>query len=126
MGGDFAFQSWNYVKASFCLDPAAQNHDNGCTGTGCNVSLMDKTFLKDRHLDVEISKMASSLQVHGVGASKHATSQYVTIPIHMSDVDKAEDKVLVCITRGFHLVEDLRANVLTGNDNISPEAWPLW
>ena len=70
--------------------------------------------------------MASSLQVRGVGASKHVTSEYVTISIHMSDVDKAGDKVLVCIRRGFHLMEDLRANVLTGNDNISPETWPLW
>ncbi len=55
-------------------------------------------------------------------ASKYTTSEYVTIPIHMPDVDKAGDKVLACIRRNFHLVEDLRANVLTGNDIIGPGA----
>ena len=83
---------------------------------------MDKTFLKNRHPDVEIFKIASSLQVRGVDASKHVTSEYVTIPIHIPDVDKAGDTVLACIRRGFYLVEDLRTNVLTGNNIISPQA----
>ena len=83
---------------------------------------MDKTFLKDRYPDSKKSKMASSLRVRGMDAFKYMTSEYVTIPIHMPDVDKAGDKVLACMRRDYHLLEDLCANVLTGNNIIGPEA----
>ena len=114
MGGDFAFRSWNYIKASFYLDPVAENNDDGCTDTGCSISLMNKIFLKDRRPDVNVSKMASPLRVRSVGPSKHVTSENVTIPIYMPDVDKAGDKVLRYLRRELHLLEDLCANVLIG------------
>ena len=104
MGGGFPFRSWNYAKTFFYLDPLAENNKDGCTDTGYNFSLMDKTFLKNRHPNVKVSKMASSLRVRGVRASKHATSEYVTNPIQVPDVDKAGDKVLACIRRDYHLV----------------------
>ena len=69
--------------------------------------------------------MASPLPVRGIGISKHETSEYVTVPIYLPGVQdtgpNSGSKALACIRRELHLVDNLRANMLVGNDILGPE-----
>lgn len=124
VGNGFAFRSWNYVRANARLTLDGPG-DTICLDSGCGVSLVDKAWLTKQLPEVTISKIALPLPVRGIGISKHETSEYITVPIYLLGVQdtgsKSESKALACIRRELHLVDNLRANILVGNDILGPE-----
>ena len=93
---------------------------DACLDTGCGVSLIDRTWLKSLLPDAAILKMSSPLKVRGVGTNRHETNEFVVIPIYLPG-QKDGQEVLACVRRELHLVDDLRAHMLIGNDIIGPE-----
>ena len=121
LGNGFAFRSWTYAKISARLLPDANDVDV-CIDSGCGVTLIDRAWLLSILPEVKILKMASPLKVRGLGTSKHETSEYVTSPVYLPAVDKNTDKkILACVRREVHIVDDLRAKMLIGNDILGPE-----
>lgn len=90
-----------------------------CLNTDCDVSLADKVWAKSKLSNQVVSKMTSSLRVRDVKATKHETSDYITTSIYLSEVDDFDNRVLACIRREIHLVDDLRIKMLIENDIIS-------
>ncbi len=65
--------------------------------------------------ELKVAKMASPLKVRGVGSTKHETDEYVSVTIYFPG-QKERKEALAFITRELHLVDDLRAKMLLGND----------
>ena len=90
--------------------------------TGCGVSLVDRAWLHTLLPEVKISKISSPLKVRGVGANRHETDKFVVIPIYFpgKKIDGGTE-VLAKVQRELHIVDELRAHMLVGNDIIGPE-----
>ena len=65
--------------------------------------------------------MASPLRVRSVGPLRQESHDYVAIPCYLPATHDSGEKVLICFQREFHIVNDLRAKMLIGNDIITPE-----
>ena len=102
------------------LQPDADETDT-YLDSGCGVSLADRTWLQSNLPDLKVLKMASSLKVRGVGANKYETDKFVVMSVYFPCKAQDGNKVLAYIRREFHLVDDLRTQILIGNDVIGPE-----
>ena len=124
VGNGFAFRSWNYVRANARLTLDGPG-DTICLDSGCGVSLVDKAWLTKQLPEVTISKIALPLPVRGIRISKYETSEYITVPIYLPGVQdtgpNSGSKALACIRRELYLVDNLRTNMLVGNDILGPE-----
>jgi hypothetical protein len=92
--------------------------------TGYLVSLINKDFLLKQALDIEIHTMATPVTVSRLSSSKHVTNKYAICNIRILGINnnsKAKDQVKVIITRELHIVDELRANALIGNNIIVPK-----
>ena len=121
LGNGLAFRGWTYAMIRASLDPE-KDGDLVCADTGCGVSLVDRIWRAEQAPNATISKMASPLKVRGVGSSSHETLEYITHNICIPARDKNGKPVITCIRRELHIVDDLRAKMLIGNDILGPEA----
>ena len=126
----YAFRGWKY--ASFKLRLAKEVMQEGavaardsqeseaCADTGCSVTLGDKKYVLRMVPGIEIRKMASPVPVKGLGNRIVMTDEYVVLTIF---VDGLVDGVArtACFSTEVHLVEDLKANMLIGNDTLVPQ-----
>lgn len=120
IGTGFSFRGWNYARFSLRFQPTSKDEE-GCADTGTGVTLADKSWMLRQIPDLEIKKMSSSLRVKGLGSSMHNTDEYVLVPMYLPAKKEDGVKVLCCIRREIHLVKDLKANMLMGNDILGPE-----
>ena len=120
LGNGFAFRNWTYAMIAAKLSPENVEEDV-CADTGCGVSLIDREWHKQQSPASPISKMATPLRVRGVGSSHHETSEYITQRIYLPATDDDGKPILACLHRELHIVDNLRAKMLIGNDIIGPE-----
>ena len=120
LGNGFAFRNWTYAMIAAKLDPE-KDEEEVCADTGCGVSLIDREWLGEQCPNGSISKMASPLRVRGVGSSHHETAEFVTQHIYLPAIDEKRNPILACLYRELHIVDNLRAKMLIGNDIIGPE-----
>ena len=66
--------------------------------------------------------MSTPLKVRGIGASKHESSEFAALSLYFPGKNGVGDLVYVALQCEIHLVEDFRANLLIGNDIMSPKA----
>ena len=92
-----------------------------CLDTGCSVSLVDRQFLMKNLPDVEMFRMKSPISVRGIGANKHQTDEYVVLPIYLPGKKQNEDVMAMISPREIHIVDQLKAQMLVGNDILQPE-----
>ena len=123
IGTGYGFRGWNYAKAKASLAVAAVPEDV-CLDTGASVSLMDRNFFKAQAPNTPIRTMASPLQVRGLGTNRHESWEYAICDIHMPGT-KDGQKVTSLFRREVHLVDNLKANMLLGNDIIGPEGFAI-
>lgn len=67
-------EAGHYVTAAVGLAPG-QPTNQVCLDTGCNMTMIDREFLKQAAPDTEIRRMASPIPVRGLGANMHQTPQ---------------------------------------------------
>ena len=121
LGNGFAFRSWTYAKIPARLLPDVDDVEV-CIDSGCGVTLIDRAWLLSLIPDIKILRMASPLKVRGLGTTKHETTEYITNPIYLPAVlRETNTRVLACIQREIHIVDNLRAKMLIGNDILGPE-----
>ena len=147
LGLEYAFCNWNYAMVLAALKPNFWSHDetlskqhiktppinanwieaqeaassdrNGCMDTECGVTLIDRDWLKAQLPKAKILKMATSLNIKGIETLKHETDEYVLKTLYFLAISNKGQPVVVCIRFELHLVDNLRANILIGNDIIS-------
>ncbi len=67
--------------------------------------------------------MSTPLIVWGIGASKHESGEFVALFLYFSGKNNTRQLVYAFLTCEIHLVEDFKANLLIGNNIISPESF---
>ena len=60
--------------------------------------------------------MTSLLKIRGVGFLKYEISEYIIQDLYFSKLDDKGYKMLICIRRKLHIVDDLRAKMLIENN----------
>ena len=65
--------------------------------------------------------MSTPLKVRGIGASKHKSEEFAALSLYFPGKDDAGRLVYASVRYEIHLVDSLRANLLIGNDIMSPE-----
>ena len=148
LGSGMAFRSWNFASTSVSLDKetfkdfdydapvnasaapltseeASPTSHTGCIDTGCGPTLIDREWLKRQLPDVKIHKMAVALKVRGIGSSRHKTDEYITEPLYFPALSKADESIIACIRRELHIIDNLRVNLLIGNDILGAEGFVL-
>ncbi len=124
IGSGVAFRGWTYAQIAVRLDPTGKDF-HVCSDTGASVTLIDRAWLLSEIPNVEISKMAFPVSVRGLGTSRHQTDEYVLVPFYCPGVDENGQKALACIRRELHIVDDLRAKMLIGNDIVGAERFVI-
>lgn len=87
----------------------------------CSVTLIDKKWLCKHASGEKLLKMAVSLKMRGIGASKHELNEFILMPIYSLGVNKHKQPVYAWTHREIYLVDGLKANMLIENDIIMPE-----
>ena len=120
VGTGLAFRGWNYAHILVRMLLTAIDEEV-CIDTGCGVTLADKPWLLALLPEVEIRRMPKALRVKGLGTAMHDTDEYVLVPMYLPAVKQDGTRVLCRIVREIHLVDNLKAHMLIGNDIVGPE-----
>ncbi len=127
LGLGFSFRGWTYATTAVTLAPehlpqSSDPDSTTCLDTGYGVTLVDKHWLLKHLPDQKINTMSTPLKVRGIGALKHESSEFADLSLYFPGKNSVGDLVYAALQCEIHLVEDLRTNLLIGNDIMSPEA----
>ena len=128
----FGFRGWKYatIKVQWSGSRYSSNSEEiteVCLDTGCSVTLIDRTYLKRVLPNVEIKKMSTPMPVRGVGNKIVRTDEYVQIEMFVpgsiggKNGSKDNKDSLGSFIMEAHIVDDLKANMLIGIDNLEPQ-----
>jgi len=117
----YAFRGFHYVTLGIMI---ATELVKACVDTGCSMTLIDRALLQRLLPDLKLSRLSSPISVRGLGDAMHQSSEYARISI---TIDGTLDEKLATsiLTMEVHIVDNLRANLLIGNDVIVPERMKL-
>ena len=119
----FSFRSWHYAVVQAGLTPENMTAEF-CVDTGCNMSLIDRDFLKRLLPNCRITQYEQPIPVRGIGERIHHCSEYATFDLYISGSIHGQPAVTQ-ISRGARIVEGLQANMLIGMDIIGPEGMSM-
>lgn len=117
------FKSWRYAKVMANIDPLHPEVTIPvCTDSGCGSSIIDRQCLASQRPDYasHVLRKPEPLKIKGIGSSTLSTDEY--IPLDFAIPGEADGKpATACFTRHLYIVDDLKANILLGNDILGPE-----
>lgn len=67
--------------------------------------------------------MLIPLKVRGIGASKHESGEFAAPYLYFPGKNNVGQQVYISLTCEIYLVKDLKANLLIGNDIMSPKGF---
>ena len=124
LGTGYGFRGFQYATASYVLHEDG-TPTSGCLDTGCGISLHDiNSFKEQTQGKIPIRKMVTPITVRGIGSNKHATDEYAIVDIRLQGLKDGKPAITL-IRREVHLVEDLKANFLIGNNILKPEGFKI-
>lgn len=85
------------------------------------MTLVNKDWLSRQLPGQKNSTMSTPLKVRGIGALKHKSEEFTALFLYFPRKDGAGKLVYASVRCEIHLVGGLRANLLIGNDIMSPE-----
>ena len=127
-GSGLAFRGWIYATAFVTLTPDHLLPDSDpdattCLDTGCGVTLVDKAWLSKRLPIQKINTILIPLKVRRIKASKHESGEFAALFLYFPGRDNTGQQVYAFLTCKIYLVKGLRANLLIGNNIMSPEGF---
>ena len=123
IGTGCGYRGWNYAKVEVALSADAKP-ESACMDTGSGVTLADRQFFHRQNPNVPIRTMATPLTVRGISSDQHQTADYAIVPMYFLG-QKDGKTVKGMIRREVHLIDNLKANMLIGNDVTGPEKWNM-
>ena len=119
----FGFRSWRYARVKANINPATPEIlDDICTDSGAGPSMADRSFLQARISDYasKVLRKEEPLKINGIGSAAVETNEYIPIDFTIpGEVDG--EAANATFTRHVYIVENLKANILLGNDILGPE-----
>ena len=65
--------------------------------------------------------MNALINVRGIGTNYHTINQFIHIDMFIKATDKADDTVIIYICKKFHVINDLKVNMLIDTDILRTE-----
>lgn len=125
VGSGQAFRKYRYARIKIQLSPE-QSPAEVCADSGCSVTLIERTFLKEHLPKVELRINPAPLEVSGIGSDKHRATEYFINPLFIPGKDLSGTEALAkTAPREIHVVDGLRAGMLLGSDIMTPEGIDL-
>ena len=117
----YSFRNWHYAMILISLK-LNEDFKSVCFDTKCSVFLIDRQFVQQviKALDILIKVMTSSISVREIDQNAHFIFEFVVLSIYISEVVE-EKSATAMITREYHIVNDLRVNMLVGMNVMSLE-----
>lgn len=119
-GNGYAFRDYNFLEMAVRVAPGTEDLWV-CLDTGCGVSLIDSSWIREILPDAAILNRPSAVNVRGLGDAVHSSNQYMVLQLSLPGKDDKGEEVVAQINREFHLVPNLGCKVLIGTDVIVPE-----
>ena len=107
----YGFRGWRYASCRVALTKTGKLQ-SACIDSGCTISLIDRKFLKANAPDAKIMKMNSLMTVKGLGSVIHQADKFVIIDLYLPTFSNK----VAHMSREFHLVDDLKVNMIIGID----------
>ena len=82
------------------------------------MAMADRTFI---YATSGIKKMASKIPIRGLGSKIHYSDEFVVLTFYKKGVLSFDTRAFAKITREIHIVDNLKADMLIGADNLTPE-----
>ena len=79
-----------------------------CFDTDYTISLINRIFLRENHLDTKIKKISTSIIVKGIKNKRYEVSEYIRIKIYLSN----KNNLITLIKREFYIVNNLTTKAL--------------
>ena len=118
-----AFKSWHYAVTQVYWTPDCLSGHNICVDSGCGMSIIDRKFLSTLS-GYEIKHMGSKVRIRGIGSQIHLSDEFIVLTFYLRGKLNGQ-QAAAAITRELHVVDELKANMLIGNDIITPEGMCL-
>ena len=80
------------------------------------ITLLDREQRSRFFPNAEVSKLPASIRIRGLGSATHTTNKYVTLTTYVDSKLPNSIPATAKITVEAYLVDDLKANILIGND----------
>lgn len=122
LGSGLNYRGYTYLAVQLKLSKNG-SLESTCWDTGCNSSLISRSFLMKHRPEIEIRKMATPLRIKGVGGRIESATDYVFLKLWIPGTDEDNDAkdCQAVIEREFHVVDSLEPNILVGTDIMLPE-----
>lgn len=119
-GDGLAFRSWHFLTTQIYFSIVGKP-EQYCVDTGCGMSLVDRRFFKEHLPNQAILRHDALVILRGIGKNRHTTNEYVIVVLFLYGFTPRGESTFIKITREFHIVNNLKANMLLGIDILKPE-----
>ena len=116
---DHDFRNWIYARIHVIFSSTIEV-ESICLDIDVDITLCDRQFFKKQVSNVLIRIMTISISVRDLDVDKHMTVEYVILSMYFSD-QKNDNSIRVKITKEIHLIDNLKTNMLFGNNVIESE-----
>lgn len=108
---DLAFKTWHFlfVLVSFFVEIIDLSL---CADTDCEMSMINRIFLKKWAFIIEIKLHDNFITLRSIKANRHVIDQWIIISFFFKATTLNDKFVYVKIIRVFHVVNNLKTNVL--------------
>ena len=116
----YRFYGWKYTTIR--VSQGYLDSDNKLDiylDTSYLVSLIDYTYLKRVLPNIEIRKISLLILVRGVGNKVVKTNKYIIVKMYIRG-SITENPIIVAIIIKIYLINNLKANLLVGNNSLKP------
>lgn len=119
----YAFRGFHYAKTVLKPSPDSEESMDSCVDCGAGITLMDRSQHQKFFPNTKISKMSSPIHVRGLGSAMHDTDEYITVSVYAEGklLGPESSPAVAKMTVEAHLVDNLKANMLLGNDVLVPQ-----
>ena len=118
----YAFRGYCYAKISIQVtEDMNSSYYTVCDDSDCLMFLINRLLLMKLYSKVELQQMNTSISIWGIGMNYHTTSQFVHIDMFIKATDETDDIIIVHMCKEFHVINDLKVNILIGTDILRTE-----
>ncbi|RPA80378.1 hypothetical protein BJ508DRAFT_307578 [Ascobolus immersus RN42] len=119
------FRGFSYARLLVSInDSSLENMIPACLDGGCGMSLIDERFCQT--IDLTLSPRthrAVQVEVQGIGGARHTSTEFVSLWVYAPEAQPDKDAIprMAAFRRDFHIVPDLKCQILIGNDIAATE-----
>ena len=87
-----------------------------CDDFSCSISLINRLLLTRLYSKIKLQQMNALINVWEIDINYHITNQFIHIDIFIKAIDKADNIIIVHMCKKFHVINNLKVNMLIDTD----------